>query len=256
MNKSNSQLPLYTRPGVLLLHGFTSALRAVDGLVPHLEKAGIPYRMPVLRGHGSSWEDLRGVTSEDWFEDAREAFEDLSGEVDAVIVVGLSMGGLVALDLAMKKPERIAAVVSVAAALRFKDPMSRLTPLMAKVFKSWPSPESFNDPDLKENCENYPRFATDAFASLYRYSREIESRLEEVKVPVCVLQSRKDQIVAPVAANIIYERVSSEHREIHWFERSGHEMMQDMEAEEVFRTIMDYIGKFILPPGGQAQKGV
>jgi carboxylesterase len=236
-------LPRYERLGVLLLHGFTSSLKTVDGLVPHLERAGIPYRMPVLRGHGTKWEDLEGVTARDWYADAEEALTELSAEVDAVVVVGLSMGGLVALELAMNHPMRVGAVVTVAAALRFKDPLSRLTPMMAKVVRSWPSPESFNDPTLRSRCENYPRFATDAFASLYEYAQEIESRLGEVQVPVCVLQSKRDQVVAPVSANQIYERVASQHREIHWFQRSGHEMMQDLEADDVFESIMSYVGK-------------
>ncbi len=236
-------LPRYERLGVLVLHGFTSSLRTVDGLLPHLEAAGIPYRMPLLRGHGTRWEDLRGVTAEDWYADAESALMDLSKEVDAVAVVGLSMGGLVALELAMNHPMRVASVVTVAAALRFKDPLAGLSPLMAKVLRSWPSPESFNDPTLKGRCENYPRFPTDAFASLYAYAQQIESRLGEVRAPVCVLQSKRDQVVAPVAANVIYERVGSDHREIHWFERSGHEMMQDLEADAVFESIMGYVDK-------------
>lgn len=236
-------LPRYERLGVLLLHGFTSSLRTVSDLVPHLERAGIRYRMPILRGHGTEWQDLRGVTARDWYEDAETALLELADEVDRVVVVGLSMGGLLALELGMRHPDRVAAVVPVAAALRFRDPMSRLTPVLAKLVKSWPSPESFNDPGLRERGENYPRFATDAFGSLYQYARDLEARLPELRVPVCVLQSKRDQVVAPVSANVIYEKVSSSHREIHWFERSGHEMMQDLEADQVFATIMDYVAK-------------
>jgi carboxylesterase len=231
------------RLGVLLLHGYTSSLKTVDGLVPHLEAAGIPYRMPVLRGHGTTYEDLRGVTSADWYADAETALLDLAREVDKVAVVGLSMGGLVALDLAARHPELVASVVTVAAALRFKDPLARLTGAIAKVVPTWPSPNSFNDHTLKPRCENYPKFTTDSFASLFAYSQEMERRLPEIKVPVCVLQSKRDQIVAPVAANVIYERVGSEHREIHWFEHSGHEMMQDLEADAVLARIMDYLGR-------------
>lgn len=237
------ELPRYEKLGVLLLHGYTSSLRTVDGLVPLLEEAGLPYRMPVLRGHGTSFEDLKGVTSRDWYVDAEAALFDLASEVDRVAIVGLSMGGLVALELSMNHPDLVAATVTVAAALRFKDPLAGLTPLLAKVVSSWPSPNSFNDLSLKVNCENYPKFTTDSFSSLYAYSQALEARLPELTTPLCALQSKRDQVVAPVAANVIYERVSSPNREIHWFERSGHEMMQDMEADAVFDTIMTYLGK-------------
>ena len=42
---------------------------------------------------------------------------------------------------------------------------------------------------------------------------------------------------------MIYEKVSSTNREIHWFARSGHEMMQDLEADAVFASVMEYLAK-------------
>jgi carboxylesterase len=231
--------------GVLLLHGFTSHLNTVNGLVPYLERAGVPYEMPVLRGHGTQYQDLRGVTARDWYVDAERALISLwNRHVDRIVVVGLSMGGLVALELGMRHPDKIAGVVGVAPALKMKDPLAALTPLLSKVVRYWPSPESFNDLSLKVNCKNYPEFATDAFASLYDYAQEIARRLPELHVPIRILQSKKDQIVAPEAANIIYEKVSSIHREIVWYHKSGHEMMQDCEAPQVMRDIMEFVHRF------------
>jgi carboxylesterase len=134
-------------------------------------------------------------------------------------------------------------VVTWAAALRFADPMAPMAPMLSRWIKSWPSPEAFNDRSLKVNSDNYPRFMTEAFGELLAYARATESRLGELTVPICVLQSKKDQVVAPVAANLIYRGVSSSHREIHWFQRSGHEMGQDLEREQVFAHTMDYIRK-------------
>src|SRR4051812_27268772 len=79
--------------GVLLLHGLTSSLATVSGLVPHLEAAGLPYAMPTLRGHGTKPEDLRGVTWHGWYEDAERALDELLTRCDRVVVMGLSMGG-------------------------------------------------------------------------------------------------------------------------------------------------------------------
>ena len=51
--------------GCLILHGFTSSLDTVRALVPMAERLGLPYRMPILRGHGTRPEDLRGVGWQD-----------------------------------------------------------------------------------------------------------------------------------------------------------------------------------------------
>lgn len=230
--------------GVLLVHGFTSSTKTVEGIVPRLEAAGIPYRVPVLRGHGTHYTQMKNVTAQDWYDDAETALLDLAKEVDKVIVVGLSMGGLVTLNLGIRHSDKIAAIVTWAAALRFKDPLSPLSPLLAKVVDSWPAPAAFNDKSLASESENYPRFMTDSFVELLNYAHETEKRLPQMSRPICVFQSKKDQVVAPIAANIIYRDVSSAHREIHWFEKSGHEMGQDLEASKLFDETMEFINKF------------
>ena len=238
----------YDRVGVLLLHGFTSHLRTVDGLVPYLESAGIDYEMPILRGHGTRFQDLRGVKARDWYVDAEWALLKLWNRVDRVVVVGLSMGGLVTLELGMRHPDKIAGVVSVGACLKFADPLAGLTGMISRIVRYWPSPEAFNDPSLSGNSRNYKKFPTDAFGSLYQYSQDIAERLGDLHVPIRILQSKRDQVVAPESANIIYEKISSPHREIVWYDQSGHEMMQDMEAESVFMDIMEFVRSFQTVP--------
>jgi len=238
------ELPKYNKVGVLVLHGFTSHLRTVDGLKPYLQKLHIKSSFPVLKGHGTKFQDLNGVTHREWYHDAEKAFLQLSKQVDKVVVVGLSMGGLVALELAMKHANKIAGVVTVGAALKFADPLSALTPIMSKVVPYWPSPNAFRDKKLAKNSRNYKWFPTSAFASLYDYAQRIEKDLRKVKVPILIIHSKKDQIIAPRAANIIYEKVSSEYRDIKWFYKSGHEMMQDLESKEVFHSIVHFIQQF------------
>lgn len=238
------ELPQYNKIGVLLLHGFTSGKKAVSGLLPHLEKLKIPYQMPVLRGHQSRFQDLQGVTYKDWVADAEKALLELSKTVDKVVIVGLSMGGLVALKLAMAHAEKIAGIVTVAAALKFADPLAGFSKVLSKVVPYWPGPKTFNDKKLAKNSSNYKWFPTKSFVSLYDFAKVIEEDLYKVRVPILVIHSKEDHVISASAANTIYEKVSSPHREIKWFYKSGHEMMQDMEAEEVFKTIENFVLKF------------
>ena len=67
-------------------------------------------------------------------------------------------------------------------------------------------------------------------------------------MPVCVLQSKKDSIIDPLAANIIYRDVSSKHREIHWLFESGHEMGQDLERDTADKTSSVHFMRFELSP--------
>jgi carboxylesterase len=241
-------LPTVGRVGVLLLHGFTSSVKTVAGLVPHLDAAGIPHRMPVLRGHGGVYTDLAGCTAQDWIDDAEAALLDLAKEVDKVVVVGLSMGGLIAINLGIRRPDLVCGVCTWAASLLFKDPLTPLASVMARFVDTWPAPNAFNDLSLALESENYPRFPTDAFVSLRNFARDTGLRLGQLRIPICVMHSKADQIISPLSANVIYHDVSSVHREIHWFTKSGHEMGQDCEREKVFEETLGYILKFRAEP--------
>ena len=230
--------------GVLVLHGFTSDIHCVDALVKPLDEMGVPYRFPVLRGHGTTFQDMEGTTHQDWYEDAENALLDLYREADQVAVVGLSMGGLVALELGARHRDKVGGLVTVAAALRFADPLAPVSPLMSKFIRFWPSPDAYTDKALrdKEN-RNYPKFSTKAFGCLLEYSKTIPDILSFVKAPILILQSSKDTVVAPRAAKVIYSKVSSKDRSLVWFEKSGHEMLLDCEAGAVVDAAMNFIGR-------------
>ncbi len=230
--------------GVLALHGFTSDVHCVDTLVPSLDELGVPYRLPILRGHGTRYQDMEGVTNRDWYEDAENALLDLYRDCEKVIVVGLSMGGLVALELAARHRDKVAGVVTVAAALRFADPLSVMTPALMQVVKFFPSPNSYNDKELKKKeNRNYPKFSTRAFQSLRDYSDDVMNILSFVKAPILILQSRKDTIVAPRAAKLIYDKVSSKDKSIRWFEKTNHEMLLDLERDAAIEAVVGFIKK-------------
>ncbi|MBF0118377.1 MAG: alpha/beta hydrolase [Desulfobacterales bacterium] len=232
--------------GLLAIHGFTSHINCVSGLEPYLKGMNLPYSFPILAGHGTIPHHLVGKTSQDWYKDAEKALLELNKHCEKVIVCALSMGGLVGINLAINHPDKISNVVLVAACLKFVDPLTNFSPILSKLFKFWDSPNSYNDLELKkERNKNYPIFATDAFASLFSYSKDTEKILKKFNVPVLILQAKKDQIVAPKSAEIIYKKISTpkDSKEIIWFENSGHEMGLDNESDKVNKTIADYIKK-------------
>ncbi len=226
--------------GILLLHGFTSSLDTINGLIPYLEENNIPYAMPILRGHGSKYQDLIGVTWRDWYADAEEALLKLAKETNNIIIMGLSMGGLIAIDLAIAHKDKINALALVAPALKFKDPLTKLVGLLKIIFKFWKSPNMFNDKECAKNNTGYEKFATDSFASLCEYGNIIQNKLSQLTTPTLILHSHKDNVISPKSAKIIHNNISSEDKKIVWFEHSGHEMLQDLEKELVFKTLIDY----------------
>ncbi len=88
-----------SRHAVLLVHGFLGSPRDFGQLPDALAREGFRVRAPLLPGHGACPTDLENVTREDLFQAVRSEYARLRGECDTIAVVGLSMGGTLALRL-------------------------------------------------------------------------------------------------------------------------------------------------------------
>lgn len=132
-----------TQLGILVFHGFTATTDSVSLLVDALHRTGVLVRAPLLAGHGaSSPEALRGITCTDWLTDAEKAFSQLSASCEKIILVGHSMGALLALNLAVRHESRVDSLVLAAPAIKLYSifspgrPLYRFAPLLARVKKN------------------------------------------------------------------------------------------------------------------------
>ena len=101
---SRASLPL------LLLHGAVQTRAVWDaqflGFAQHRRVIA-----PDLRGHGETEGSFTDMTIEQLTEDAFGLLDALG--IDSAVVCGISLGGMVALQMAVKRPARIAALVVV-----------------------------------------------------------------------------------------------------------------------------------------------
>ncbi|MEY4531659.1 MAG: hypothetical protein RLZZ156_2380 [Deinococcota bacterium] len=231
--------------GVLVCHGFTAQPKTVDYIAPFLEKAGLPFEIPVLRGHGTVWTDLRGVQWGDWLTDALAAYARLETQCEQVAVVGHSMGGLVAAQIAVQKS--VSSLVLVAPALKFASPLAPFVGLLQSVVKDFKGDgSSILDPVLRLQAEaqniTYQQFPTAAFGELYKMAGQTTKILGNINTPTLILHSLKDTVIPPAAADLALEKISSATKRIRWLQNCNHEVFWDAERD----TICEEITKFML----------
>lgn len=94
---------------VLLLHGHTLDHRVFEGLASKIEAAGMRVIRPDLRGHGRSTRPPQGYHWSDHCGDV-EAVLDAAG-IDRAAIVGFSLGGGIALEMALERPDRVGKLV-------------------------------------------------------------------------------------------------------------------------------------------------
>lgn len=108
-------------PGLVFLGGFRSDMTGTKAawLEMWAEERGRAFLRFDYSGHGESGGDFLDGCIGDWAEDAADAVEALTDGPQ--ILIGSSMGGWIALLLAKRMPDRIAALVGIAAAPDFTE---------------------------------------------------------------------------------------------------------------------------------------
>lgn len=88
------------RAGFLLVHGLGGTPRELRYLATSLQRSGYIVHCCQLHGHGSTVEQLAASTWNDWSASVASDYADLRLQCPRVIVGGLSMGAILALNLA------------------------------------------------------------------------------------------------------------------------------------------------------------
>ncbi|MCZ2828350.1 alpha/beta fold hydrolase [Modestobacter sp. VKM Ac-2986] len=194
--------------GVLLCHGFTGTPQSMRAWGEHLAGAGFSVSCPLLPGHGTRWQDANASTEDDWYGALSTALDDLLTRCDAVVVAGLSMGGTLALRLAERRPDDVAALVLVNPSLLTERRDAALLPVLARVTPVWAAiAGEIKKPGVTELA--YPRLPTRAAVALRRLWTAVRADLGRVRAPLLVFRSVTDHVVEASSTRLLLERAAS-----------------------------------------------
>lgn len=226
--------------GVLLVHGFTGSPQSVRPLGEYLADRGIAVMAPRLPGHGTTWQDLNTRKAEEWVAHVEEAFNVFAAEKEEVFLVGLSFGAALCLNFAAHYPERIDGVVALSTFLLTKDPLRFLAPVIRRVVRSIPgAANDIADPEQRELA--YDRLPTGAAHVMLQWVKQTRRNLGAIRAPLLLMHSRNDHTAHPSAASLVYDSVSSEDKQIVWYDRSYHVITLDLDREDVYRRTFEFI---------------
>ena len=107
MIKTSDYLMQGGRDGVLLIHGLTGTPAEMRFVAKGLHAAGFSVYGMQLAGHCGDVADLLATGWEDWSASVDAAATKFSREVDNLFVAGLSMGAVLALQLAAQRPRDV-----------------------------------------------------------------------------------------------------------------------------------------------------
>lgn len=223
-----------------MCHGFTGSPHSVRPWAKHLAARGWTVSLPLLPGHGTTWQECNRTGWRDWFATVDEAFGQLRERCERVFVCGLSMGGTLALRLAEQHGGDVTGIVLVNPAVamlrwdtKFLPVLGRLVPSVAAIG---------NDIALPGVLEGaYARTPVRAAASLRRFQNLVRHDLGRVTQPLLLLHSEQDHVVEPANSALVLAGISStDVREILLTE-SYHVATLDHDAPVIFDETVAFV---------------
>ncbi|HEU4911022.1 MAG TPA: alpha/beta fold hydrolase [Actinomycetes bacterium] len=226
--------------GALLCHGFTGTPQSLRPWAEHLAAAGLTVSLPRLPGHGTTPAEANLTHWEDWYAELDRQLALLREQCEDVFVMGLSMGGTLAIRLAEQHGADIAGLVLVNPSLLTKRPDRFLLPVLRWVLPTYAGIAS----DIKKDGTSelaYDRIPVKAAYQLSRLWLTTRGDLEKVTQPILVFRSDEDHVVEPDSCAMLLEKVrSTDVREV-VLPDSYHVATLDNDAETIFEGSLDFV---------------
>lgn len=233
-------------PRVLAVHGFGGTPFEVELVVEAAREQGLGAFAPLLPGHGTRAQSLSQMRFSDW-----------SGALDAalerteqpVIAAGLSLGTLLALDLALRKPEAVKALILLANAVWLRAPFPRwglklVDRLRLPDFLVPKAGADISDSELRRSHVSYDSDPVHAAVEVLRAGERVRGRLHEVRCPTLILHGARDRVCPVSNAWRVAERLGSEDTRVVILPKSRHILTRDGEHQAVRREIRTFLARF------------
>jgi carboxylesterase len=224
--------------GALLCHGFTGSPQSLRPWAEYLADAGLSVWLPRLPGHGTTWQDMARTGWEDWYAEVDRSFDELRAHSDEIFVMGLSMGGCLALRLAELRGPAVSGLVLVNPSVTADTRLFALAPVLKLLV---PSLKGIASDIKKEQASEvgYDRVPVKAAASLPGLWRTTQAQLADVTQPVLVYHSRDDHVVGPASLRVLREALPR--LEVRECQDSYHVATLDNDAPTIFAGSLEFV---------------
>jgi carboxylesterase len=235
-------------PAVLLLHGAGDTPQTLRYLATFLHDRGYAVHVPLLPGHGRTVQEFASVSADAWTSAARQHFRALRDRHDWTAIIGLSMGGALAVQLAAEHPDLpalglLAPYLSMPSHARRA---ARWAPFWGAVVPYVPAQptgamRSIHDPDESALSLSYGAFSARALYALWVTVQRAIDASPRVNAPTLMIQSREDNRISVAEGQRAFDRLGSREKRLVWTEGAGHVLTVDYGKDRVFALLAEWL---------------
>lgn len=237
---------------IVVSHGFTGNPTATRPLGEALAARGFAVEVIRLPGHGTHWRDMLHTRYGDWRHEMERATAELARRGKRVVLVGLSMGGTIALDLACSRPEGVVGAVAINCTVLDREGfIAKAAPVLEWVLPVVPaSAAGLTKNDIAKGGDEkaYEMVPARAGNSFLRQLPRIREGLLSLELPVLVAYSPEDHSVPAENSRRLLTMLSGKDVKELVLKRSYHLATLDHD----FDLLVDEIGAFAARVGRPA----
>lgn len=236
------------------MHGLTGTPAVMNCVVERLANAGFIVRSPLLPGHGTNAKELSKIKWKEWAHSVKTAYNKLREETDKISCVGLSLGSLLALNLALDEGADISAVVAMGTPLVLTWPIEYLAYPVTKYTpvrffykyqrKDWA--KSVAEPGGRQYYveHSYETTPICSVFEIYELKRIVRSKLSRLKVPLLIIHGQKDRVTPIRNVGILRRLVGPTTVETLILPNSEHVLVLDYDKETAINATVAFLGRF------------
>lgn len=244
-------------PAWLAIHGYCGAPEEMRLVVDLGRQGGFQVEAPALAGHGTHARDLAPLKFEDWYQGLRAPFERAKN-CGPVFLVGLSLGSLLAVRLALEHPDRVLGLCLLSNAF-FLSP-----------FPSWPlkwvdrlglpgfgvpkAHADIGDAEARRTHLTYSAQPVAPAISLLRAAEHLFAELPRLSCPTLIVHGARDRLCPVSNAWRVAEKLGSRDVRVVILPRSHHIVTRDVEREKL-RSEIDAFFQHLLLGAAPARAG-
>ncbi len=246
-----------TGVSALLIHGLTGSPYEMRYLGERLAARGIRVRGVKLAGHAGTPEELGEAGYDNWYESVVNGLEELRQYGEPNVVVGLSMGAVLAARLAADQGESIAGLAMLApgfflpasTTIALRGLRGILGSIVERIYLFNPGGSDIHDAaarSIHPSCRLMPMSAP---MKLLDLSAVVKPMLPRISQPALVMHARRDH-TCPMRKNVDYvmKHLGSPEKRAVELDESYHVITVDSDKESVVSEVAEFVERFRVAP--------
>lgn len=251
-----------TADGVFLIHGLGGTQYDLGSMHKRLKNAGFVTHSLTLPGHGTTPDDLYGVTAEDWIDAVVAKYREVRDQHQTLHLMGMCMGSLLAAALAKIEKHSKGRLVLLAAPVyidgwatpwyRFMRPALYYVPGLPRKMKiEEEDPFGIKNEQLRaivkakfERGENfhYRWVPLECLRQVDRLREIVMKGAPKIGCQTLVVHAREDELTSMRSANFLVEAIGGARARMVILEDSYHMICVDNDREIVAKNVLEFFG--------------